>query len=298
MKKTKIVIFGGSGFLGKYLCQELLKNKKYLLINYDLKKTYFKSKNYTFVKGNILDEKKIVSVLKKTDFVFNLASVSDIEECLDKPIKSAEINILGNLNILNACVKNKIKKIFYASSLYAFSDQGGFYKCSKQASEQYILEYQKLHNLNYIILRYGSVYGINCSKENGIYRILKNIIVDKKLIYNGNKKSERSYVHATDVAKMTIEIMQGKSKNCVFVLKGKKKIKIIDFLKKIKNILSLDYKIEFGKDKMYAHYVKEPKKIKLSVSKNFKYHNKENLDIELIRMYRFMREKYEKYRII
>lgn len=298
MKKTKIVIIGGSGFLGRYLCEEILKNNKYFLINYDLKKINFKSKNYKFVKGDILNEKRIDNILKKTDFVFNLASISDIEECLSKPKKSAEINIIGNLNVLNSCVKNQVKKIFYASSLYSFSDQGGFYKCSKQASELYLVEYLKCFKLNYVILRYGSVYGIQSSKENGIYRILKNVILKKKIIYNGHKDTERSYIHASDVAKMTVEIMQSKNKNCVFILKGKSKMKIKNLLIKIKNILNIDYKIEFGKNKMYAHYIKQPKKIKLPEIKKHNYSFKANLTNELLKMFLYMKKKYERNRKI
>ena len=110
MKLKKIVIFGGSGFLGKYLCSELIKNKNYKIVNYDQKKFILKSKNFNFIKGNILDKKKINKVLKNSKIVINLSGLSDIEECRDNPLKSAKINILGNLNILNSCVDNKVNK--------------------------------------------------------------------------------------------------------------------------------------------------------------------------------------------
>ena len=190
--KKKIVVFGGSGFLGKHFCEEILLSKSNInLINYDLKKTNFKSKFYRFVKGDIQDKEKINKVLKNAEFVFNFAGISDIEECQNEPVKSANINIIGNLNILNSCVKNKVKKIFFASSLYSFSDQGSFYKCSKQSSEIYLMEFKKLYNLDYVILRYGSVYGEDCSVNNGVYKILKNLKTKKKLIYSGSKKTER-----------------------------------------------------------------------------------------------------------
>ena len=52
--------------------------------------------------------------------------MSDIEDCKKNPIDSAKINIIGNLNIIKCCIDKKIKKYLYASSLYAFSDQGSF----------------------------------------------------------------------------------------------------------------------------------------------------------------------------
>ena len=215
--KKKIVVFGGSGFLGTTFCEEiLLSNSNIDLINFDLKNKNIKSKSYRFVKGDIQDKEKINKVLKNTDFVFNFAGISDIEECQNDPVKSANYNIIGNLNILNSCVRNKVKKIFFASSLYSFSDQGSFYKCSKQSSEIYLMEFQKLYNLDYVILRYGSVYGEGCSSNNGVYKILKNLVIKKKLLYSGSKKTERSYIHVRDVAKITIKIMKKNAKNCIY----------------------------------------------------------------------------------
>ena len=119
--KKKIVVFGGSGFLGKHFCEEILLSKSNInLINYDLKKTNFKSKFYRFVKGDIQDKEKINKVLKNAEFVFNFAGISDIEECQNEPVKSANINIIGNLNILNSCVKNKVKKFFLQAACILF----------------------------------------------------------------------------------------------------------------------------------------------------------------------------------
>ena len=98
--------------------------------------------------------------------------MSDIEDCKKNPIDSAKINIIGNLNIIKCCIDKKIKKYLYASSLYAFSDQGSFYKCTKLASEVYLKEFSKIYDINYMVLRYGSLYGEGSNEKNGINRIL------------------------------------------------------------------------------------------------------------------------------
>ena len=294
--RKKIVVFGGSGFLGRYFCEEiLLASSNINLINYDLKKINIKSKFYQFVKGDIQDKEKINRVLKNAEFVFNFAGISDIEECQNDPIKSANINIIGNLNILNACVKNKIKKIFFASSLYSFSDQGSFYKCSKQSSEIYLMEFKKLYNLDYVILRYGSVYGEDCSVNNGLYKILKNLIIKKKLLYNGSKKTERSYIHVRDVAKITIKILKSNTKNCVYLIKGSKNIKIYNLLNFIKKIMNVNYKVSFQKNKLIAHYIKYPDKFVEPIIKKIKFEEKISLEQGLISLNNYMKENYKKF---
>ena len=294
--KKKIVVFGGSGFLGATFCEEiLLSNSNIDLINFDLKNKNINSKSYRFVKGDIQDKEKINKVLKNTDFVFNFAGISDIEECQNDPVKSANYNIIGNLNILNSCVRNKVKKIFFASSLYSFSDQGSFYKCSKQSSEIYLMEFQKLYNLDYVILRYGSVYGEGCSPNNGVYKILKNLIVKKKLLYSGSKKTERSYIHVKDVAKITIKIMKTNAKNCVFLIKGKKNIKIYKLLNYIKKIMNVNYKVLFEKNKLIAHYIKYPDKFIEPAIKQIKFKEEISLDQGLVALNNYMKKKYKKF---
>ena len=199
------------------------------------------------------------------------------------------------MNILNACVKNKIKKIFFASSLYSFSDQGSFYKCSKQSSEIYLMEFKKLYNLDYVILRYGSVYGEDCSVNNGLYKILKNLIIKKKLLYNGSKKTERSYIHVRDVAKITIKILKSNTKNCVYLIKGSKNIKIYNLLNFIKKIMNVNYKVSFQKNKLIAHYIKYPDKFVEPIIKKIKFEEKISLEQGLISLNNYMKEKYKKF---
>ena len=81
--------------------------------------------------------------ISKHNIIFNFAGVSDLDEALSNPIKSIKFNILANAQILDLCVKYKIIRYVYSSSIYANSTEGGFYRCSKLAAEQYINEFSK-----------------------------------------------------------------------------------------------------------------------------------------------------------
>ena len=62
----------------------------------------------------------------------------------------------------------------FASTIYVYSLDGNFYRCSKQAAESFIEEYNRLFNLDYTILRYGSIYGPRSDNRNGLYKIIKS----------------------------------------------------------------------------------------------------------------------------
>ena len=93
---------------------------------------------------------------------------------------------MGNLNVLEACRTNNVRRFIYASTVYVHSRQGGFYRCSKQASEAYVEEYQKIFGLDYTILRYGSLYGPRADHNNGLYRIIKSALENGKVSYEGD----------------------------------------------------------------------------------------------------------------
>ena len=89
----------------------------------------------------------------------------------DNPIKTFEINIMGTAYILKSCVLGKVKRYIFASSIYADSSQGGFYRVSKQSSELMTAEYGKVGKLKIQYLRYGSIYGPRSNLNNGLFKI-------------------------------------------------------------------------------------------------------------------------------
>ena len=149
----KVIVFGGAGFLGRYIVKDLVR-KKYKVKVFDQKKINFKDKNISCIIGNISNLSQVMKAVKGSSYVFNLAGISDIGESIKNPIGTVNINILGTVNILEASRLAGVKKIIFASSIYVLSNQGGFYRTSKNACELYIQEYKKRFNLNYTILRF------------------------------------------------------------------------------------------------------------------------------------------------
>ena len=147
-KKLNIIIFGGSGFLGSHVA-EVLHAQGHKVIIADIKKPIDIKKNIKFKKVNIQNEKLILNLTKNIDVVYNFAAIADIQSSYDDPIKTFKINIIGSAHILKSCVANRVNKYILASSIYADSSQGGFYRVSKQSCELMTAEYGKVFNLNF-----------------------------------------------------------------------------------------------------------------------------------------------------
>ena len=212
----KILVLGGSGFLGSHVA-DALTNYGYKVIVADKKKSQWINKNQIFKTCDIKNNKHLEKLTKGMHAVFNFAAIADLETSLDNPIETVETNILPVVNLLKICKKNKVKRFVQASTVYVGGAYGSFYKSSKLACESYIEEFQKRYNLDYSILRYGTIYGPRSEKTNSVFQIIKNALKNKSIVYGGNPEIVRDYIHVYDAAKASVKSLENDFK--------KKKIK-------------------------------------------------------------------------
>ena len=278
----KITVLGGCGFLGSHLCN-ILSEKGYYVKIFDLKKSKKLKKKQKMYIGNINDKKKLSAAIKGSDFVYNFAGLADLDDAKKKPMETIKSNILGTLNALFICKKFKVKRFIQASSIYANTEEGGFYGRSKKAAEDYIEEYHNTYGLNYTILRFGSVYGENADKNNGILKIIKGAQKNKELVYGGTKRAQRKYIHVKDAARACILVLKEKYKNKYLTITGTKTIKsykLMNFFSEYFNISK--NKIKYLKNE--GHYDNKPTPFKPRKGKNFYMKDTENFKKSLIRL--------------
>ena len=250
-----VVIFGGSGFLGSYVADELARRNYKIVIADKICNEYLKNK-YEFIEVDILNVKSIEKALVGVDIVYNFAAVAELEEAISDPIKTISENILGNTNILEACrINGQIERFIYASSAYALSIDGSFYGISKYSSEKITAEYYKMYGLKYTIIRYGSLYGERASHNNYIYNLLTKAIISGKLEYKGDGLDLREYIHAADAAKLSVDILGDiQYENEHIILTGIEKLRRIDLLTMINEMLQKKLKISQISDENSGHY--------------------------------------------
>ena len=256
---NNIAVFGGEGFLGSYLVAELL-SKGYEVFSIDLKKSGL-NPNAKFISKDILNKKEIDQLFQdyKFDVVYNLAGFANLDKAIEFPIETFQLNVIGNLNILDNCAKHNIKRFVYASSAYAMSDKGSFYGISKLSSEKIIEEYNKRFNLPFTILRYGSIYSERDFENNYIFNLIKNAIKNGEIKHKGDGNEMREYIHAADAAKLSVEVIENdKFEGKHLILTGVERLKRIELFNLINEILNNKIKIKLNNDGYKNHYKYTP----------------------------------------
>jgi UDP-glucose 4-epimerase len=264
-----VLVFGGFGFLGHYLVDELL-NRGYEVTVADIHENEKLESKITYIKCDITSKENVENVFKNKQFdvVYNLAGFANLDTAIKYPLETIQLNVIGNMHILGQCVKNNISRFVYASSAYAMSNKGSFYGISKLASEKIVEEYLKKYSLPFTILRYGSVYSERSYENNYIYNLVKSAVLVGEINHNGDGNELREYIHAADASKLSVDVIESEDfKNLHVILTGNERMKRSDLFNMVKEILNDQVDINYKNDGYHNHYNFTPYSFEPSVSK-------------------------------
>jgi len=228
-----LLITGGSGFVGLNIIEHFVKAGNYKitvlddlstgsythlkkltdLLRVEIEEEFSESSDKIFFsKGNIKNKNDIDPVVKGQDYIIHLAAKTGVLPSIKDPEDDAVTNILGTLNLLQSSVKYGIKKFILASSgavlgkKYLPFDEKGIpgplspYGASKLACEGYCSAFFDSFKLPTVVLRFPSIYGkYSLHKESLIAKFIKNIILGKGLVVNGDGNQTRDFLYAGDI---------------------------------------------------------------------------------------------------
>jgi UDP-glucose 4-epimerase len=257
MTDKPILVIGGSGFLGSHVADALSETGYRVRILDRVASAYLRP-DQEMVVGDILDETLVDKAVAGCNAVYNFAAIADLDEAREKPIETVQINILGNVLVLDACRRYHVRRYVYASTVYVHSREGGFYRSSKQAAEQYVEEYQHTYGLDYTILRFGSLYGPRSDHRNGLWCIVKRALETGKISYEGSAEAMREYIHVEDAARASVEALGDDFRNQHVVLTGHEPMRVMDLLKMLAEILGMPQSVEFVETEQGVHYIRTP----------------------------------------
>jgi len=253
-----ILVVGGSGFLGSHTADALSENGHKVTILDKVRSTWLKTDQKMIV-GNMMEQDILESSMKEIDCVYYFAGIADIGEAKSNPYKTIEVNIMGLTKALEAAVKNNVKKFIYASTMYVYSSHGSFYRATKQAAEIIIETYQENYGIEYVFLRYGSIYGSRSQNWNGIKGFAKQVIEKGYLEYIGNGSEVREYINVLDAANLSVKVLQEEYNNRAVTLTGQQSIKVSDMFAMIFEIEGKKPNIKYlNKRDDTSHYGSTP----------------------------------------
>ena len=241
----KVIVTGGAGFIGSHLVELLIK-KKYDITVIDncstgrLSNLLTCKKKIKFIKADISKKGSWQKKFVNCKIVFHLAAQADIVPSVKDPNSYFNSNVVGTLNILDACLKNNVKKIIYAASsscygipyIYPTDEKSPIkpeypYALTKKLGEDLILHWSKIYNLIGISLRLFNVYGLR-SRTSGTYGAVFGVFLAQKLNNKpytvvGDGKQKRDFVFVTDVAEAFYRASKYKKTSIFNVGSGKPK---------------------------------------------------------------------------
>ena len=271
----KIIVTGGSGFIGSNLIQLLLK-KKYFVINIDKSsysanpynvKDFKRNKKYLFYKLDINKKNKIFKILKKHKpiGIFNLAAETHVDRSIDNAKNFIKSNIFGVYSLLE-CIRKLDKKLkkkikfLQVSTDEVYGDIPGNknadekynynpsspYSASKAGADQIIRSYNRTYGIKTLIANPCNNYGPNQFPEKFIPKMIFNILNNKPLPLYGRGKNVREWIYVKDNCEALLKIfLKGKIGQSYNIGTGIK-LKNIEIINKILTVTKKN-KIKIGK---------------------------------------------------
>jgi len=217
----KVLITGGSGFIGRNLVKRLLTDKQCsiaLIANTSnlAARELQQTTSLTFYAADIRDKEAILSIFRdeKADTCIHLAAKISVADSIKKPQETMDINVNGTLNVLKACHNSGVTSFVFASSAAAYGDVKELpisenqslrplspYGTSKMLAEQHVLSYRQLKKIkNTISLRIFNVYGIGqASEADVITRFAKRLSIGQPPVIYGDGMQTRDFISVDDV---------------------------------------------------------------------------------------------------
>ena len=284
----KILVTGGAGFIGSHVVRRFVnKYPEYSIYNIDVLtyagnfenlKDIEAKENYTFLHGDITDEKYINSIFNtyKFDAVIHLAAESHVDRSIADPLMFAKTNIIGTINLLNAfnsLWKNNWegKRFYHISTdeVYGSLRESGLFKettafnpnspyaASKAGSDHFVRAYGETYDMPYVISNCSNNYGPYQFPEKLIPLCINNILNNKSLPIYGDGKNTRDWLYVIDHAS-AIDLIFHKGKDSeTYNVGGFNECKNIDLVKLLCQQVDKKLKRKLGTSEKLITFVKD-----------------------------------------
>ena len=261
----KVLVTGGSGFIGSHVVDVLLNNNNEVLI-YDLQEPRYNQK-CGFVKGDVNNLQKLEEVSKGVDIIYHMAAEANVNRFYESPFKSNFTTADSTISVLEAARRNKISRVLLSSTEWIYGSLEGsesdkiteetpyaqnpdhLYTSSKIAAELFCKNYKTLYGVNYTIMRYGIPFGERARPETVTPIFINKILKGEEITIHGDGSQTRQFIYVRDLAEGNAACMKAEGENEIFNINGRETIKVIDIVTTLEDIIGKKAKISFIEDR-------------------------------------------------
>ncbi|MHB8799673.1 MAG: NAD-dependent epimerase/dehydratase family protein [Thermoanaerobaculia bacterium] len=265
----RAAVTGGAGFIGSNIVDELLRGGWVVTILDDLssgdRRNLPRHERATFVEGDVRDRTAVRKAIAGCDVVFHLAASVGNKKSIDDPVRDAETNVLGTINVLEEARAAAVRKIVVSSSAGVFGelktlpiredhplDPDSPYGCTKLCEEKLALAWAKLHGLEAVCLRYFNVFGRRQRFDaygNVIPIFVFKALRGERLTVFGDGEQTRDFVHVRDVVAANLGAAMRQGLSGVFNIGSGSRISINELVRLIGDVSGLTLDVTHGPER-------------------------------------------------
>ena len=265
----KILVTGGAGFIGSHLVDRLVDRGDKVVIIDDLSSGRKENLNPGAIFYNIdICDENIATVFKKEkpEIVFHLAARADVRKSVADPVRDAQTNILGSLNVFENARRHNVKKVIFTSTGGAIYGNVDIvptpetcrefplspYGIAKLSIEKYLYYYNKIFGMNFAIMRLANVYGPrqNPQGEAGVVAIFcGKMLAGQQPVVNGGGEQTRDFIYVDDAVVAVAAAMSGKN-NAIYNIGTGVETNIAEILERLSGLLGIDPKMARAPSKL------------------------------------------------
>ncbi len=260
---AKVVVTGGSGFIGSHVVDALVEaGHAVTVIDHRVRPH---RPDVGFEDVDLMDLSSVLAATRGAEHVFHLAAVSNVNYAYKYPVYTAALNVVGTANVLEAARINDTKRVHLASTVWVYNGARGdvadeatpfyldgaghIYTSTKMASEMICHNYGKLYDVPFTVLRYGIPYGPRMREELLIPIFIKRALSGLPLVVAGKGDQYRKFVYVRDMADAHVLAMRDEAAGETYNLEGARKVSVLDVAEGIKRHLGDRVTIEFGPER-------------------------------------------------
>ncbi|GAB4379268.1 MAG: SDR family oxidoreductase [Calditrichia bacterium] len=222
----RYLVTGGGGFIGSNIVHELVKrgHEVRVLDNFSTGRRENLADlrdKIELIEGDLRSYHIVREAVEGVDFILHQGALPSVPRSIKDPITSNEVNVAGTLNVLDAAVSHKVKRVVFASSSSIYGDSERLpkqedmlpnplspYAVSKLAGEKYCQVFAKIYNLHTVALRYFNVFGPrqdpNSQYSAVIPKFIKAMLNDKQPVIYGDGEQSRDFTFVTNVVQANV----------------------------------------------------------------------------------------------